>query len=139
MTLMTISATAWIAAGCSAFYLPSVYYEGLILKTALAMFLATVVLWGVARSDPDRPGPAWIGIGVALGAACLTRGNLVLFVPFFLAWVLLDSPGPSGSRRLPQRARWITAGLVLAGCAALLLATAATALLPQVRKRLELC
>jgi len=53
-----------------------------------------------------------------IGLACLTRGNLLLFLPIALLWICLPRPGGENSRR-----RWAAALLFLAG-AALILAPA---------------
>jgi tetratricopeptide (TPR) repeat protein len=96
--------SALVAGGIAAVYLPSIFYEGLILKTALATFLVTLALVVLSRAaGSDRPLP-WAAVGLALGAATLFRGNLVLSVPALATWILLD-PGAVGAAAGARRGR----------------------------------
>ena len=93
---------AAVAGVFGATYLPSVYYEGMILKTALATWLVTVGFWLLARrlvvtvDETRQAGPGtfagWAGLGVVFGLATLARGNLLLFVPVLALWLFLDAP-----------------------------------------------
>jgi 4-amino-4-deoxy-L-arabinose transferase-like glycosyltransferase len=99
---------AIVAAAVTAFYLPAVYYEGMILKSWLALFLVSLFLWLMSRFDDDPPHWLWPAAGIVLGLACLTRGNLLLFLPVALLWVVL------------RRWQWRAALLLLAGAAVVL-------------------
>jgi len=121
--------TAAAAGIIAALYLPAIYYEGLILKTALATFL--VALWLGLTAWAIRRGrlASWVVSGVVLGLGCLSRGNLLLMVPVTAAWVLVESTHqtsePVGSAAvLSDRGRWAAVGALLLGCAVVLLPTA---------------
>lgn len=94
---------ALVAAAAAALYRPFIFYEGLVEKTALAVFLVALAAWTVARSRESKS-LAWpAACGVALGLACLVRANLLLFAPLVaLYWAL-------------ERPRLARAGLALAG------------------------
>jgi 4-amino-4-deoxy-L-arabinose transferase-like glycosyltransferase len=102
-------------------YPPSVYYGGLILKTWLTLFLVALVLWQLSRALARPPGEArrleWLWIGIVLGLAGLTRGNLILFVPALALWVWLrprpDERGGTRSRRAAGEAAWLLVGASL--------------------------
>jgi tetratricopeptide (TPR) repeat protein len=69
-------------------YAPAIYYEALIEKTALSLFLFTlslVLYLGQTRRHITLA-------GVALGLAALTRGNFLLFIPLGTLALLLREP-----------------------------------------------
>jgi 4-amino-4-deoxy-L-arabinose transferase-like glycosyltransferase len=117
--------TAVAAGAIAALYLPAIYYEGLILKTALATFL--VALWlGLSAWAIRRDKFAWwVAAGLVLGLACLSRGNLLMMVPLAAAWLLFESTPPSAEPRGPvaalsDRTRWAAVAALLIGCAVVL-------------------
>ncbi|MFQ5767885.1 MAG: tetratricopeptide repeat protein, partial [Acidobacteriota bacterium] len=94
--------TATVAAILAALYLPSIYYEGLILKTWLGAFLVAAALALLSHELAVRrnPGRGWLGLGLLLGLGCLVRGNLLLFIPCLTLWILLARPAvPGGIRK----------------------------------------
>jgi 4-amino-4-deoxy-L-arabinose transferase-like glycosyltransferase len=125
--LLLFAARPWlgrvpaIAAGAIAsLYLPSVYYEGMLLKTCLATFLVTVVLVLLSRALRGGGAARWAAVGLVLGLACLTRGNLVLVFPALAAWLVVDR-GAVGPLR--GRALWTAVIALSAGCLLVLGAT----------------
>jgi 4-amino-4-deoxy-L-arabinose transferase-like glycosyltransferase len=112
--------TAVAAGMIAALYPPAIYYEGLILKTALATFL--VALWlGLTVWAIRRDKLAWWAVsGLVLGLACLSRGNLLLMVPVAAAWLLFESNPRPVAATLSDRTRWAAAGALLLGCAVVL-------------------
>jgi 4-amino-4-deoxy-L-arabinose transferase-like glycosyltransferase len=88
-----------VAALLLALYLPDVFQEGEVEKTALGVFLATAALV-LATSDGVR---GRIAAGAALGLASLARGNLVLMAPLGALWFLLEPGG--GARSWAERLR----------------------------------
>lgn len=72
-----------LAAGYKVFF----FYEALLLKPALTVFLITAALLLALRADETRAARHWIGAGAMLGFAILTRGNFLLFVPVLLVWI----------------------------------------------------
>ena len=75
-----------------------IFYEGLLLKPALAIFLLCAALLLLLEAG-ERGKPGWlVGAGVTLGLASLARGNVLVVLPFLLLWTALRFP--SGRRRL---------------------------------------
>ena len=85
---------AGVAAGFfAAVYPVFIFYEGMVEKTALAVFLLALTLWATIRSL--RPGrwPWPLLAGAALGLAALVRANLLAFAPLLvLALALRGTP-----------------------------------------------
>jgi 4-amino-4-deoxy-L-arabinose transferase-like glycosyltransferase len=99
---------AVIAGLLVAVYRPFMFYEGMIEKTALAVFLTTLFLWALTRSLKSTRA-AWPALtGLALGLAALTRANLLVFAPLLVVLYLWH-----GTRRRWSRALLATAGLLL--------------------------
>jgi len=71
------------------------FYELLLVKTSLSMFVAAAVLAaGVSCAVSPFRKKRWAVLGVLLGAAALLRGNFLALVPVVMAWALLyDRPG----------------------------------------------
>jgi tetratricopeptide (TPR) repeat protein len=112
------------AALFAAVFAPSIYYESMIEKTALSVFLITLALnLFFARSARAR-----FLAGVVLGLAALTRGNFLALVPLgFIALVLLDARRRDPLARLsPGRlVRWraLESGVFFLAGAALIVGT----------------
>jgi len=96
-----------------ALYAPLVHFEGLLLKTTLEVFLATLAL-SVAVAPRSRP----LLLGAVSGAALVFKSNFVLMAPVLIAWAAWRERGD------PRRAARAGAMVVL-GMAPLLMATAA--------------
>lgn len=84
---------AGLTAGALAvFYSVFWYYDALLLKVATSVFAVTLTLalcvWARRRGGAAR----WAAAGAALGAAALTRGNVLLFVPALAVWVAVAVP-----------------------------------------------
>jgi len=99
------------ALGC-ALFVPAIFYEGEIEKTALGVFLFTLALWLYLRRTRD----SLFASGLALGAAALTRGGLLSFAFFGVVLLAVE-----GYRR---RRDWLPAALF--GLGALLVVLPAT-------------
>lgn len=92
---------ALVAGGIAATYKLFFFYDGLLLKAPVMIFLMVVALYfvtrAVERGAPDmnapdasiRPLMAWVPAGFFLGLFALTRGNSLLFVPALALWILL--------------------------------------------------
>jgi len=88
------------AAVVVAFYAPAIFYEALIEKTGLSVFLFTLSLVLFLGSTRRQV----IGSALALGLAALTRGAFLLFIPLGAAMLLLRAPpGSDGAMRLRDR------------------------------------
>jgi len=104
---------ALAAAAIGALYLPAIYYEGMILKSWMALFLVALLLWLLSRAAADPCRWCWLSGGLVLGLACLTRGNLLLFLPVVLVWACLQRPGQEERRRLLAGALLLLAGAAI--------------------------
>ena len=106
------SKEAGIVAGLMlAVYAPAIFFDGLIQKTALGLFLLCLLLALLARlvTEPGRP-RAWLWPGVVLGALVLTRENALVFAAVLLGWLVVSRD--TGRRHL-ARAGALTLGLAL--------------------------
>ncbi len=113
-TIRGVGKSEAIVAGLlAASYLPAIFYEGLLLKSWMDLFLVAAAVWCLALAMDRRSAFAWAATGVLLGAACLARGNLILVLPALAAWILVD--GESGASRPSSRGRASAAALLLAG------------------------
>lgn len=84
----------------SSLYGPFVWYQGLIEKTTLMIFLTTLFLLATLRAI-ERPGKReWFLSGLALGFAVMTRGNMLIFAPAIIVFYLLPEKRLSS---LPRR------------------------------------
>jgi len=74
------------------------YYDALLLKVALTVFLITLALLLLLEAvGRDRPW-LWLAAGLVLGIAALTRGNYLLFIPVLLLWIAFAIPGAAALR-----------------------------------------
>ncbi len=109
---------ARLAGVIAAVYLPAVFFDGLIMKTGLGLFLAALTLWLLSRALVVGRVGVWISAGIGMGLTCLTRGNTILVLPVLALWIVARAGEGDLVRRLRQRSRWIegagfTAGTVL--------------------------
>lgn len=112
------SRPAGTAAGLMlAVYAPAIFFDGLVQKASVGLFLLTLVLALLSRLA-ERPAPAraWIGPGVALGALLLTREHALVFVVAVLGWLALSE--------WPRRDRLVRAGALFLGLALVVLPVA---------------
>ncbi len=113
------SRPAGIVAGVMlAIYAPAIFFDGLVQKTALGLFLLCLLLALLARlvTEPGRP-RAWLWPGVVLGALVLTRENALVFAAVLLGWLVVSRD--TGRRHLAR------AGALALGLALVLLPVAA--------------
>lgn len=103
--------TALVAAALAIFYKPFLYYDALVLKATLSIFLITLALFWLVRAQARGRKREWLLGGLALGMACLTRGNYLLLIPVVLLWLWIADRGER--TRLPAAAGAFALGLVL--------------------------
>ena len=110
------SRTIGIASGVIlSLYAPAIFYEALIQKSALDLFLVVLLLVVIGFSL-TKPSPAkWIAAGAILGLLGLTRENSLLWVPVIMIWIWASFSSFNIARRL------IWSGLFLAGLCVILL------------------
>jgi len=74
-----------------AFYAPAIFFDGLIQKSVLDVFFICLTLWlmSVLSSTPGQPrsAPAFLALGLALGALALTRENALVLVAVVGLWI----------------------------------------------------
>lgn len=111
---------AGLAAGLlAAVYGPLVFYEAMLMKSALAAPLSALALYCAVRYSDDRRARWLVVAGAAIGLLCLKREiHATLLVPFL---VLVWRPGSGQGRGLP---RLLGQSLALLGVFALALAPA---------------
>ncbi len=101
-----------------AVYAPAIFFDGLVQKASLGLFLLCAVLASLGRLV-TRPAPvrAWIWPGLALGALLLTREHALVFVVAVLGWLAVSEG--------PRRDRLVRAGAFVLGLALVVLPVAA--------------
>ncbi|WP_233903502.1 ArnT family glycosyltransferase [Stieleria maiorica] len=119
-----------VAAAMLAAYPPSIFYDALIQKAALASFLLCCFLFFLTELT-KRP---WITIamlcGISLALLIVTRENALLWFPIPLAWIVLGLKSPtdrpeSGVADIERSQRWKLALGYVAGLTIVLLPVAA--------------
>lgn len=105
---------AAIAALLAAIYKPFLFYEGQVEKTSVAVAAVALLLWTLVRALRSSA-PWWAALtGVALGVACLSRGNLLIFVPLLPAALLELGSGRWRQNRGKALAAFAGAMIVIA-------------------------
>jgi tetratricopeptide (TPR) repeat protein len=83
-----------------AVYAPALFFDGLIQKSSLDLFLTCLLLCVLARMG-DSPERGWfVAGGATLGGLALTRENALILAPLLGLWILRR---PEGG---PTRGRW---------------------------------
>ncbi len=128
-------ARSGLAAGALlALYPPAIFFDGEIQKGTLTLFLATALVWLLARraerlpermaardrdaAPPAAPRPGWcLAAGALTGLFALDRENALLLVPLLALWLAATARGGWARRAAP-------AALLVAGAFAVLLPVA---------------
>jgi len=77
---------ALIAGSIAALYLPLIYFEGLLIKTTVEIFLLLLIL-NIAAPLVEKPNAAVaLGLGLLIGLATLLRSNLLMLAPVIAVW-----------------------------------------------------
>jgi len=115
---------AGLAAGLMlALYAPAIFFDGLIQKSVLDIFLLSLLLTLLADLIVDATSSArpavprswrWLSVGAVAGALAMTRENALILAPVVLAWVWWGLQVPRTART------WATA-LIIAGVFVVLL------------------
>jgi tetratricopeptide (TPR) repeat protein len=104
------SRRAGIAAGLIlACYAPAIFFDGLIEKSILDLFLLTVLLFILCGVNESGGWRRWLSAGVVLGLLGLSRENALILAPVVALWVGLHF----SERSLSVRMCWL--GLFFAG------------------------
>ena len=105
-----------------ALYPPAIFFDGLIHKESLGLFLMALLLWLVATGQVRREpaaGRLYATLGLVLGLLVLLRENALLLVPLIAVWCVRHELQPATER--PRSQRWRSGLLFAAGLAAVLL------------------
>jgi tetratricopeptide (TPR) repeat protein len=101
-----------------ALYAPAIFFDGLIQKSALDLFLVSLSLWIISGLvDTPNTRSRWLWLGIAMGGLALTRENALIFVAVILVW-------PPGRSQLTGRQRLLNSGVFVLGLTLALLPVA---------------
>lgn len=84
-----VSPRAGLVAGLLlAVYAPAIFFDGLVQKASLDLFLMCFLLFALSKIDENEQSrsPA-LGAGLALGALALTRENALVLAPLVVLWM----------------------------------------------------
>jgi tetratricopeptide (TPR) repeat protein len=109
------SRTAVVAAAGLALSGPSVFYEASLLPIVLSITAPLVALLSLAASPRGRWPWRELAAGVALGVFAFVRGNALVLVPLFAAWVVGARIARGPSRGPTVRGALARGALVAAG------------------------
>jgi tetratricopeptide (TPR) repeat protein len=106
-------AVGLIAGLALAFYAPAIFFDALLQKTVLDVFLVCVGLVVIAHVT-ERPDHVrlWVALGVTMGALSLTRENALVFIVVLAIWAAIVQR-PFTVRTIGRRLAGLVAGVVL--------------------------
>jgi tetratricopeptide (TPR) repeat protein len=89
------SSRAGLAAGLAlALYAPAIFFDGLIQKSVLDVFLICVSLWLLSGLvERAHQTFSWLWLGMALGALALTRENALVLIAVIAVWAIVRLRG----------------------------------------------
>ncbi len=88
--------TAVTAGLLSAFSWVFIYYEDELLLDSLLVLFGVLLIWSLIRSSERRSWRDFLGSGLLLGLASITRPNFLGFLPAILIWLLVTFKGEIG-------------------------------------------
>ena len=136
------SKRAGVIAGLAlALYAPAIFFDALLQKSVLDVFLVCLTIWllsGLVYPEQSQRGHAgqsrraaapqkrraWFWLGLAIGGLTLTRENAVVFSGVILLWALARRHVPDAGAALSWQQRLATAGVFLIGLTVVLLPVA---------------
>lgn len=77
-----------LAAATSALYLPFVFYDALLMKTSLALFVLVLAMIVLIEASKKKKTIYWLTGGGILGLSALLRPNVLLFLPLAAGGIL---------------------------------------------------
>ncbi len=90
-----------VAAGLMlALYPPAVFFDGVLQKASVALFLTSALVFVVVLTIEHPRWWLWLAMGAGLGLLALTRENALALVPVALAWFAWRVRGPGWKSRL---------------------------------------
>ena len=104
---------AGLAAGVMlAGYAPAIFFDALIEKSILDLFLLSCLLFLLIGTNSEEKWNKWLGAGIVLGLLGLSRENALILAPVVVLWIVFYY----AARPPALRARWLAwflAGMVL--------------------------
>jgi tetratricopeptide (TPR) repeat protein len=94
------------------FYAPAIFYDGLIQKSVIDLFLVTLLLVVLGYSLRAPGALKWLAAGVIVGLLALARENALVWVPVLAIWICWYFTSFSAVRRLSWSA-WFILGVLL--------------------------
>ncbi len=76
----------WLAGYLLALYGPALFFDGIVQKASLDLFLTTGLLYWLARAEERSERRFVFAAGVTLGCLALTRENSLIWLPSLLVW-----------------------------------------------------
>ena len=105
-----------LAAGMTAISTPLLLYTPFAQNETLQAFLLTCLFYLSLRAMRTRKLRDWAGVGVTAGAAILTRGNALLFLPVIVAAQIWNCRRHAGSFRAAAPNTVLSLMILLASC-----------------------
>ena len=91
---------AGVAAGfLLAVYAPAIFFDSMLQKSCIDVFLVCAMLWLLSEIEPRRGLGLCFGLGASLGLLVLSRENALVFGLVLAPWLLLF-PGAAWPRRI---------------------------------------
>ncbi|MCK4660049.1 MAG: tetratricopeptide repeat protein [Phycisphaerae bacterium] len=82
-----------------ALYPPAIFFDGLIQKAALGLFLAALLLYLLSRTQQHMRATTCAACGLVTGLLALTRENTLLFAGVIPIWMFVRFAGQTYRRR----------------------------------------
>lgn len=77
----------WAAGLLLALYPPAIFFDGIVQKASLDMFLMSLLLWLVAVCQATPNARRLLALGIVVGALVLNRENAAVLVPVLGVWI----------------------------------------------------
>jgi Flp pilus assembly protein TadD/4-amino-4-deoxy-L-arabinose transferase-like glycosyltransferase len=77
----------WVSGILLGLFAPAIFFDGIVQKASLDLFLMAALLWCIAvAQDSRRPGVFGL-LGMLVGALTLNRENAAVLIPVLLVWM----------------------------------------------------
>ena len=98
-----------------ALYAPAIFFDGLLQKSSLDIFLVCLALWQMGRlHETPRRISSWLLLGVTMGALALTRENAIVLTAIIAFWGMAGPKVPALRANKPiQRVVVFALGVLL--------------------------
>ncbi|MBI5115892.1 tetratricopeptide repeat protein [Candidatus Poribacteria bacterium] len=112
-SLLFDRSTGFLAGVIAALYKPFFYFEAMIEKTFLAIFLLSLFLLLLVAARPRRSFFLWVAGGFTLGLLALVRANTLALAGGVFAWLLITQADNERAKHKLIAATGFFAGLLL--------------------------